>query len=452
MAIVPTLSLRQKILRAGAWSFGGHVSSQVIRLASNLVMTRLLVPEMFGVMAIASMVLLGIGLFSDLGTNQSVIQSARGDDPDFLNTVWVVQIVRGGAICLIALLLCLCLYYAARSGWFPENTAYANPVLPPVLALISLTEFISGFQSTRMATASRWLAQGRLTLIEIASQLAGVIAMILWALIDRSIWSLVAGGVVAMLVKTISSHRLMPGIANRWVWDKSAFHEIFHFGKWLLVSSILGFLLNNGDRLLLGGMVDAKTLGIYVIAYFITNSATQAVSKILASVAFPVLSETVRTSPEKLATIYYKFRLPFDVGLLFMSGLLFEAGRYVIYFLYDARYMEAGVMLQILSLTLIAFRYNVVDQCYLALGKPRLLAVMIAVRSAALFVLLPVAFTKYQMSGALWAIVVSAFSSVPLTIYFKRNLQLLDVRKELIVLPAFLVGIGTGFIVENLMA
>jgi O-antigen/teichoic acid export membrane protein len=452
MAVEQTLSLRQKVLRAGAWSFGGHVSSQVIRLASNLVMTRLLVPEMFGVMAIASMVLLGIGLFSDFGTNQSVIQSARGENPDFLNTVWVVQIVRGGLICLIALLLCLCLYYAVKSGWFPKNTAYANPVLPLVLAFISLTEFISGFQSTRMATASRWLAQGRLTLIEIASQLAGVVAMILWALIDRSIWALAAGGMVAMIVKTVSSHKLMPGIPNQWMWDKSAFNEIFHFGKWLLVSSVLGFLLNNGDRLLLGGMVDAKTLGIYVIAYFITNSVTQAVSKILASVAFPVLSETVRTNPEKLAVTYYKFRLPFDIGLLFMSGLLFEAGRYVIYFLYDVRYIEAGVMLQVLSLTLIAFRYNVVDQCYLALGKPRLLAAMIAARSIVLFVFLPIAFREYQMSGALWAIVVSAFSSVPLTIYFKKKLRLLDMRKELIVLPVFLVGIAAGFIFEKLMA
>jgi O-antigen/teichoic acid export membrane protein len=452
MAVEQILSLRQKVLRAGAWSLGGHISSQVIRLASNLVMTRLLVPDMFGVMAIASMVLLGIGLFSDFGTRQSVIQSTRGDDPDFLNTVWVVQIVRGGLICLVALLLCLCLYFAAKSGWFPPNTAYANPELPFVLAFISLTEFISGFQSTRMATASRWLAQRRLTLIETLSQVSGVVAMILWALLDRSIWALAAGGMVAMIVKTVCSHTWMPGEPNRWMWDKTAFHEIFHFGKWLLVSSILGFLLNNGDRLLLGGMVGAETLGIYVIAYFITNSATQAVGKILGSVTFPVLSEMVRTNPGKLAVTYYKFRLPFDIGLLFMSGLLFEAGRYVIYFLYDARYMEAGAMLQVLSLTLIAFRYNVVDQCYLALGKSKLMAAMIAVRSIVLFVFLPVAFKEYQMSGALWAIVASAFSSIPLTIYFKKKLHLLDVRKELIVLPVFLAGIGAGFICERLLS
>ena len=275
--------------------------------------------------------------------------------------------------------------------------------------------------------------------------------MILWALFDRSIWALAAGGMVAMIVKTVSSHKLMPGVPNQWMWDKSAFHEIFHFGKWLLVSSVLGFLLNNGDRLLLGGMVDAKTLGIYVIAYFITNSVTQAVSKILGSVTFPVLSETVRTNPEKLAATYYKFRVPFDIGLLFVSGLLFEAGRYVIYFLYDDRYAEAGVMLQVLSLTLIAFRYNVVDECYLALGKPRLLVVMIAVRSIVLFAFLPIAFKEYHMLGALWAIVISAFSSVPLTIYFKKKLNLLDVRKELIVLPVFLVGIAVGFLFEKLM-
>jgi O-antigen/teichoic acid export membrane protein len=452
MAVKQTPSLRQKVLRAGAWSFGGHIFSQAIRLASNLIMTRLLVPEMFGVMAIASMVLLGIGLFSDFGTKQSVIQSTRGDDPDFLNTVWVVQIVRGGLIFLIALLLCLCLYYAAKFGWFPANTAYMNPELPLVLAFVSLTEFISGFQSTRMATASRWLAQGRLTLIETGSQLAGIVAMILWALLDRSIWALVAGGIVAIGVKTACSHLVMPGEPNRWVWDKSSLNEIFHFGKWLLVSSILGFLLNSGDRLLLGGMVDAKTLGIYVIAYFITNSVTQAVSKVLGSVSFPVFSEMVRTNPKKLAVTYYKFRLPFDLGLLFASGLLFEAGRYVIYFLYDARYAEAGGMLQVLSLSLIAYRYNVVDQCYLALGKPRLLAAMIAIRSIVLFVFLPIAFKEYQMSGALWAIVVSAFSSVPLTFYFKKKLNLLDVRKEVIVLPAFVAGIAIGFIFEKLMS
>ena len=452
MVINPSLSIKQRAMRAGAWTLGGHAIGQGIRLASNLVMTRLLVPEMFGVMAIASMVLAGIGLLSDLGTRQSVVQSARGDDPDFLNTIWVVQIMRGGLICLVGLLSSLGLYFAARAGLFLSHAVYAQPALPLVLIVISFTELISGFQSTLLATASRRMLQHLLTYIEIFSQVVGIVTMIIWALFDKSIWALVAGGVVTNIVKTVSSHKLMPGEPNQLKWDKSALNEILHFGKWILLSSALGFLVINGDRLLFGGLINAHTLGVYVIAYFIINSMTQAVGKILGNVAFPVLSETVRSNPEKLVATYYRFRFPLDIGLLFLSGLFFEAGRYVIYFLYDSRYTEAGAMLQILSLTMIAFRYNVVDECYMALGKPKLLVILIAIKTAVLFTLLPIAFHAYQMPGALWAIVVSAFSSLPLTFYFKKKLNLLDMRNELIVLPVFFVGIGAGFIFEKIMA
>lgn len=446
-----TPSFKHRILRASAWTFSGHFLSQAIRLASNLIMTRLLVPEMFGVMAIASVVMMGLALFSDFGLRQNVIQSSRGSNPAFLNTIWAMQIIRGGAIWIIALLISLGLYYAAKFEWLSENSVYANPILPLVIVSVSLTALISGFESTRIATANRLLVQGRFTVIELASQLIGVVVMVIWAVFDRSIWALVVGGIVTSLVKTVCSHTLMPGERNQWMWDKSSCKEIFQFGKWVFVASILGFLVNNGDRLLLGWLVDAKTLGIYVVAFFIMNSLVQVVSKLMGSVMFPVLSEVVRTNPEKLAGTYYRFRFPLDIGLLFFSGLLFEAGRFVIYLLYDVRYAVAGPMLELLSLTLIAFRYNVADQCFLALGRPGVLVKLIVIRAVTLFVLLPLAFNEYQMSGALWAIVISSFSSVPLTFLFKKELNLLDMRKELIVMPVFLVGAGVGFIFEKVL-
>ncbi len=452
MAVEKTFTLKRRALHAGAWSFGGQMTGQFFRLASNLIMTRLLVPEMFGVMAVVSIVLAGISMFSDFGTNQSVIQSPRGDDTDFLNTIWVVQIIRGGLMWIIALLCSLGFYYAVKSGWLPRNTVYDKPELPLVLALVSITAFISGFQSTRMATASRWMLQKKLTLIEIISQLSGIMVMIVWALLDRTIWALVAGGITTNLVKTVCSHIMMPGEPNRWMWDKSAFSEIYHFGKWVFISSTLGFLVNNGDRLLLGGLINAKALGVYIIAFFIVSSITQVAYNILRNVTFPVLSEILRTHPEKFATTYYKFRLPIDIGSLFLSGLFFEAGRYVIYFLYDARYADAGEILQVLSLTLIVLRYNVVDQCYLALGKPSILVALIAIRVIVLFVLLPIAYREYQMTGALWAVVASAFSSIPLTFYYKKKFNLLSVRYELIILPVFFVGIVTGFVFVKLVA
>src|SRR5947209_12532904 len=99
------LPLRRRVLNAGTWVFAGYVLSQVIRFGSNLLLTRLLVPEMFGVMAIAMVVIIGLAMFSDLGLGQSVVRSVRGSEPLFLNTAWVVQILRGMLLWLIALVV-----------------------------------------------------------------------------------------------------------------------------------------------------------------------------------------------------------------------------------------------------------------------------------------------------------------------------------------------------------
>src|ERR1017187_5882027 len=105
MSFPDQLSLRQRVLNAGTWRLAGYAIGQTIRFGSNLLMTRLLVPEMFGVMAIASLFIAALAMFSDLGVKQSIIQSKRGADPTFLNTAWIIQILRGvvlwgAAVCI----------------------------------------------------------------------------------------------------------------------------------------------------------------------------------------------------------------------------------------------------------------------------------------------------------------------------------------------------------------
>ena len=73
-------------------NFGGH---NILRLGSNLILTRILFPEAFGLMALVQVVLAGTEMFSDFGIRGSIVQSSRGDDPVFLNTAWTVQIGRG---------------------------------------------------------------------------------------------------------------------------------------------------------------------------------------------------------------------------------------------------------------------------------------------------------------------------------------------------------------------
>lgn len=439
-------SLKSRVLHAGSWTLFGYAMSQVLRLGSNLIMTRLLVPEMFGVMAIANIILFGLALFSDFGLGQSIIQSRRGEDPVFLNTAWVVQILRGAVLWALAMLIALGLDLAGMYHLLPAGSAYANSILPYVILALSFSALFSGFESNKLALARRKMELGRVTQIELASQVAALIFMLGWALVSKTIWVLVAGALVAALVRVILSHTLLSGPKNSLAWDRDSFREIIGYGKWVFLSSILGFLVSSGDRLMLGGLVDAKILGLYSIAFMMISSIQQVAAKLIDNISFPLLSEIIRDKPEQLLSKYYKLRVPIDLVLLFLTGFLFFSGRGLITVLYDARYASAGPMLEILSLALFETRFGVTGQYYMARGTPQLLIPLIGSRLIPLYIVLPIIFRYYGFDGALWVIATNSFISIPLTYYFKKINGILDIKRELMVLPALPAGalIGKG--------
>jgi O-antigen/teichoic acid export membrane protein len=339
------------VIAASAWSLAGYAVSQAIRFGSNLVMTRLLVPEMFGVMAIATIVMVGLAMFSDLGLRQSIVQSRRGDQEAFLNTAWALQILRGFVLWGLALAVALGLYLADRAGAVPAASVYADPSLPLVIAALSFSMVIGGFGTTKAFEASRNLALGRVTQIELAAQVAGLAAMLVWVAFDRSVWALVGGGLTASAVSTAAGHLWLPGTPNRWQWDRPALTELVHFGKWIFASSILGFVVANSDRLLLGTLVDAATLGVSVIAILLIGVVESIITRLIGAVTLSALSEVARAGGD-FRSAYYRFHTPIAAVSYFNAGLLITSGQALVWVLYDHRYVEAGWMLQILATSL----------------------------------------------------------------------------------------------------
>lgn len=415
-------------------------------------MTRLLVPEMFGLMAIVNVLLMGLVLLTDLGLRQNIIQSNRAHEDVFLNTVWTFQILRGVFIWAVSVLVSVGIYFAQIFQLVAAETVYAEPLLPFIIPVATLAVVIGAFEPTWTSLASRNLNQAKLVKIELISQVLGILVMVLIAYYNKSIWSLVAGALTTSLVHAIIVNFIVEEKRNHFHIDKEALSEIFHFGKWIFLSSIVGFLINNGDRLLLGGLITATELGVFSIAVFIVGAISMVVSRLLSNVAFPALSETARNKPEDLCRVYYRFRVPFDATVLFLAGFFLLTGQTIIDFLYDARYAEAGWMLSLLGLSLVSLRYNLTDQCFLALGKPKLMTYLIVIRTLFMFILLPIVFKYYGLHGAVWVIVLSYFSSFPLAIYYKKTHHLLDIKKELITLPIILVGALCGILFNKLMS
>ena len=407
MGNVANSNLRNRVLRAGSWTIVAYVISQLLRLGGNLILTRLLVPEMFGIMALASVILMGLNLFTDVGLLQNVVQSHRGDDSRYLNVAWVIQIARGLLLCLITLIISWTLSLLVTEGIFPASSVYADPILSSVITVFAILPLISGFNSTKLLVANRKLQLGSVALLELLSQALGLLVMILWAWHEKTIWALVIGSIVTNTSKMILSHTLLKGSANRFEWEQSAFNEIFHFGKWIMVSSLLGFLVLQGDKLLLGGMIQAETMGIYSIAFFLANAAKEALMKLGSSVFYPALSEVARGEPDKLSGVYYKIRYYVDGIAFFLTGFLLITGNTIVHFLYDERYIDAGWMLQILSISLLSVGFVIAGQLCMALGQVKVISILAGIRVILLYISIPLLFTFFGLRGAVVAIAIS---------------------------------------------
>lgn len=444
----PSSSLSRRAKSAGVWNLGALVASQGIRLGGNLIMARLLAPEMFGVMVIATTVSVVLALLSDMGLRQNIIQSKRGTDPVFLNTAWTVQILRGCVLFAVLLLLAGFAWFAQVINLSPAGSTYAAPELPLVLAVTGFTAIINGFQSTKLALAFRSFQQNKVVLIELAAQIVGLLVMLGIGYLTGSIWSLVAAGVVAAMVSTLLGHLWLQGPNNRLQWDSSAFKELIAFGRWVLLSSAVGVLAAHGDRIWFGGSMSAAELGVYSIAVLILGAIETGVRKLAAAVALPAFSEVARTDDAvRLRPLYYRFRLVIDLVLLFACGLLLTLSPLIIGWLYDARYAGAGSMLAILSLSFFILRFTVVHQVWLALGLTKYLAVDNIIRFVSLWTLLPLLLALGGTTYAIWGVALYTLPTVFLILYINRRLGLLDIKRELVVLPMLGVGAlcGMGF-------
>jgi O-antigen/teichoic acid export membrane protein len=437
-------TFRQRVLQAGRWSLTGFVISQGIRFATNLMMTRLLAPEMFGVMSVAQMIMVGMALFSDLGLKANVIQSQRGRDGVFLNTVWVTQIAVGCLIALCAVAVGGALFLAQGVDLFPSGSAYTSPELPYVVAVLGLGMVISSLESTAVPEATRGLAVGRVVRVQLLAQLASVLAMLTLATVSRSVWVLVIGGFVGSITGTVLSHKMLPGNRNRFEFDPIAFREIVRFGKWIFLSSAAGFLGLAADKILLAAFVSASTLGVYAIAGLLVFAAEQVLNKLVAEVAFPALSEVARERRRDLKRTVYRFYVPLATLSYAAVAMLVVAGDAIVDLLYDTRYRDAGWMLQILAGILLAVPIRIHAQCFLALGYSRWHSHFAIMRLVTVLIALPVAFYLFGLIGAVFGAVLSHVCVIPMVFYYAARCQVFDIRKELLPVVGFIPGAALG--------
>jgi O-antigen/teichoic acid export membrane protein len=390
-----TPSLRTLAVKGVGWTVIGYGATQLIRFGSNIVLTRLLEPKIFGLMSIITIFLISIQLFSDFGVNQSIIRHERGEEPAFLNTAWTVQIIRGICIWLIYLII----------AW-PLSIIYGQPELIWLLPCAGLNAIVIGFHSTIFATLSRQVSVDKVTLINLAVQLITVIVTIGLTLISRTIWPLIIGSLISQLFKLFIGHWLNRQTPNRLAWEHDALVELFSFGKWIFISTLINFLASYSDVIILGKLTSLEKVGVYNIAYTLSDIPRQIIVQIYNSVIFPLVSKLINL-PREI------FRKKFLDKRKYI-------GDFIISNFYDQRYHDARWIVPILSLGLWhTLLYRSSSSCLIAMGKPFYIAQGNLLRFIIVAIGLPLVF---YLKGFLGAVVLMAFSDVPVYILVSYGL------------------------------
>ncbi len=433
-------SLEKRAMKGSILEMGFYGASQVLRLGSNLLLTRLLFPEAFGLMTSLAVFNTGLIMLSDVGIEQSVIQNEKGEDEDFLNTAWTLQVLRGWGLYVVALLLT-----------YPMAVLEQQDELLWLIPIGSLSVPIASLGSTAEFTLRRRVQPGRILTLDFASQVVGVGTMVLWAWISPTIWSLVAGNIVRELFRSICTHVVLPvDYRNRFRIHRASRDAIAKFGRWILGSSAVFYLAGFADRLVLLPYIGAERLGIYSIAALLSEAAFTVIGKVIHGVLFPVFSRVGEQGRDQLRTFYYRARLRLDALTMIAVGFLATLGPFFVHLLWDDRYADAGWMLQILAIKAGTRTVFVpADYCLMSIGLVRFSFFNNLARTVWIFAGIPAGYAIAGEVGVFWAVALSDLPSVFILWPVLARERLLRLDRELLSWVFAAVGAGLGWLIAR---
>jgi O-antigen/teichoic acid export membrane protein len=435
------------LLKGSLWTIGSFGSNQALRFISNIILARLLSPQLFGIMLIVNSFRTGIELLSDVGITQNIVYHKDANNPEFYNTAWTLQAIRSLFLWLVALIMAS-----------PLARFYDTPILLYVAPLTAFNIVLIGFSSIALPLAQKRLQLVRVNLFEMIVTGISMIAVTLFAYLSPTIWALIAGSLFASSMTMVGSYFLLsnvhqrPQILTRYAW------EIFHYSKWVFVSSALYFLSTNFDRLYLAKNIPLALLGVYGIARSISELFSAVTMRLGNYVLFPLVASH-NSAPrsdlhQQLSSLRSRFLLLVCGGF----ATLLATADLPIKILYDARYQGAAWMLPLLVAgSWFSILSNLNEAILLGLAKPFYSALANAIKLAFLAVGLSIGFSEWGIFGGILAVAFSdLFRYFPILIAQRREkfsfaLQdayltgLMVATAALLILLRSLLGLGSPF-------
>lgn len=375
------------LLHLGVWTLAGYGASLGIRFTSNIVLARLLAPQIFGVMVVVQGLRMGVELLTDVGVEQNIVYNHKGLEDEFFNTAWTLQMIRGALITLLFLALSA-----------PFARFYGIDVR--VFGAISFVPFVNSLHSTSVFGLTKAFDVRRRNLFECGAEFIGFVTAVILAFLTPTVWALVCGMLLATAIRSIASYWL-PHPPHRLLLTKSCIREIVGFGKWIFLSSLMVYCANNVDRLTLGKIVPFGLLGIYGMARTIAEIPGLLATRLGYQIVFPFIAAQKSLEGGRAKRDLGKARVKVCLGGAFIISFGIAWADWAVRLVYDPRYIQVGWMLSLLLLgAWFAVLSNLNEAVLLGCGRPSYSGYANGIRFAAVGISLTLVYRAYGIKGA----------------------------------------------------
>lgn len=380
--------LKARSTRAGAWLAGASAFDQGFRFVKNMILTRVLLPEAFGLMALVLSVNAFFESFTDLGIDSAIVQNPRSEEHGYLNAAWWISVGRAVASYAVVFV---------STHWVAEF--YRQPRLASLMRIAFLAIILRGAVSPRMYVSHKKMDFKRLTGIYQGAGVCGTLTTIVLSLLMRNVWALVIGSAIEAAYRLILSFILCP-FKPRLDWDKGSAREIYRYSRGMVGIPVLTFIFMRADIFVLGRLRPTAELGVYSMATQLGQIGFMFFGPLISQIANPAFAEIQRDNL-RLRTILLK--ITELIGLLIFPAIMFVSlyGRELLRYVYGPIYSAAAVPFAVLfAVSLTRVLMVPVNAILFMIGKPEVNRLYLALRTGLMVLLIYPGVRLFGSTGA----------------------------------------------------
>lgn len=393
--------LANKLASGAAWMIIARFATRAIGIVSTLILARVLMPEDFGLVAMATSLVALIELLRAFGFDTALIQN-QSASRDHYDTAWTFNALFG-----LGAAIAVCLLAGPAADFYKEDRVM------PVMWVLAIGIAMQGFENVGIVDFRKYLQFDRDFLFALGSKVAAFVATVGVAIWLRSYWALVIGVLFGRFWSLGASYWMHP---YRPRFSLAARRELIGFSKWLLLNNTLLYLKSRASDFVIGSVSGARSLGLFNMSYEISNLPTTEIVMPINRAVFSGYAQIagdrgrLRTGFINVIAVIGAFAVPAGLGIAATSPLLVPLAL-------GPRWLDAIPLIQVLSIygVLIALQTNTL-YVYIALGEPRTASLLNGLHVLLLVPSLIFATRLDGAVGAAWACLIVAVVTTPVNL------------------------------------